>query len=238
MQITTADSKWSTSMLAPLKKLKSSTFARIYTLGEEIAHSITHGIATVLSIAGLTLLVVLASLYGDIYHIVSFSVYGATLVVLYLASTLYHSFQHPPLKQIFRIIDHASIFLLIAGTYTPFLLISLRGAWGWTLLFIVWGLAILGVGFKALFIHRFQKLSVLAYILMGWLSVVAIKEFMANIPRGGLILLGVGGVVYTAGVIFYGLKRIRYNHAIWHVFVMGGSICHYFAVLLYLAPVR
>lgn len=213
-----------------------TTFARLYTLGEEIAHGITHGIGTGLSIAGLILLVVMAIRYGNIYHIVSFSVYGATLVMLYLASTLYHSFQHPTLKQVFRVIDHASIFLLIAGTYTPFLLVAIKGAWGWTLLFIVWGLAILGVSFKTLFIHRFQKLSVLAYILMGWLSVVAIKEFLANIPMGGLILIGIGGVVYTVGVLFYALKKIRYNHAIWHVFVMGGSICHYFAVLFYLAP--
>jgi hemolysin III len=225
-------------MSSKSKKLMDTTFARLYTLGEEIAHGITHGIGTGLSIAGLILLVVMAIRYGNIYHIVSFSVYGATLVMLYLASTLYHSFQHPTLKQVFRVIDHASIFLLIAGTYTPFLLVAIKGAWGWTLLFIVWGLAILGVGFKTLFIHRFQKLSVLAYILMGWLSVVAIKEFLANIPLGGLILIGIGGVVYTVGVLFYALKKIRYNHAIWHVFVMGGSICHYFAVLFYLAPAR
>jgi hemolysin III len=223
-------------MSSKSKKLMDTTFARLYTLGEEIAHGITHGIGTGLSIAGLILLVVMAIRYGNIYHIVSFSVYGATLVMLYLASTLYHSFQHPTLKQVFRVIDHASIFLLIAGTYTPFLLVAIKGAWGWTLLFIVWGLAILGVSFKTLFIHRFQKLSVLAYILMGWLSVVAIKEFLANIPMGGLILIGIGGVVYTVGVLFYALKKIRYNHAIWHVFVMGGSICHYFAVLFYLAP--
>ena len=208
----------------------------LYTLGEEIVHSITHGIGAGLSIAGLTLLVVLAVLYGNVRQIVSFSVYGATLIILYLASTLYHSFQNPGVKRVFRIIDHASVFLLIAGTYTPFLLLGIRGAWGWTLLVIVWGLALLGVGFKALFIHRFQKLSVLAYILMGWLSIVMVKEALANIPVGGLIWLAVGGVVYTVGVIFYALKKIRYAHAIWHVFVLGGSICHYFAVLLYLAP--
>jgi hemolysin III len=225
-------------MSSKSKELMDSTFTRLYTLGEEVVHGITHGIGTGLSIAGLILLVVLAIRYGNIYHIVSFSVYGATLVILYLASTLYHSFQHPTVKHVFRIIDHASIFLLIAGTYTPFLLVAIQGAWGWTLLFVVWGLAILGVSFKTLFIHRFQKLSVLAYILMGWLSVVAIKELLANIPLGGLILIGIGGVVYTVGVIFYALKRIRYNHAIWHVFVMGGSICHYFAVLFYLAPAR
>jgi len=221
-----------------LKKLKGQTSAKIYTLGEEIANSITHGIGAGLSIAGLTLLVVLAALYGNVYQIVSFSIYGATLIILYLASTLYHSFQQAKVKRVFRVIDHASIFLLIAGTYTPFLLVGIRGVMGWTLLIIVWGLALLGVGFKALFIHRFEKLSVLAYILMGWLSVIAFKEMLANIPLGGMILLGVGGVVYTVGVIFYAMTKVRYTHTIWHLFVLGGSICHYFAVLLYLAPAR
>lgn len=225
-------------MSPQLQNLKDRTITRLYTLGEEIVHSITHGIGAGLSIAGLTLLVVLAVLYGNVYQVVSFSIYGTTLIVLYLASTLYHSFQHPAVKRVFRVIDHASIFLLIAGTYTPFLLIGVRGAWGWTLLVIVWGLAILGAGFKTLFIHRFQKLSVLAYILMGWLGTVALKELLANIPLGGLIWLAVGGAAYTVGVIFYALKKIPYMHAIWHVFVLGGSICHYFAVLLYLAPAR
>ncbi len=221
-----------------LQDLKDRATTKIYSLGEEIAHSVTHGIGTGLSIAGLTLLVVLAALFGDVYHIVSFSVYGVTLVLLYLASTLYHSFQNPRVKRVFKVIDHASIFLLIAGTYTPFLIVGIRSTLGWTLLAIVWGLAVLGVSFKALFIHRFQKLSVLAYILMGWLSVVAFKEMLDNIPLGGLIWLGVGGVVYTLGVIFYALKKYRYTHAIWHIFVMGGSLCHYFAVLFYLAPAR
>jgi hemolysin III len=225
-------------MPSQLQDLKANTSVRLYTLGEEIAHSITHGIGTGLSIAGLTVLVVLAALYGNVYQIVSFSIYGATLFILYLASTLYHSFQHPRVKQIFKIIDHSAIYLLIAGTYTPFLLVSIRGIWGWTLLIIIWGLALLGISFKTLFIHRFQKLSVLAYILMGWLSVVAIRELLMNIPLGGLIWLAVGGVVYTVGVIFYALHRIPYTHAVWHLFVMGGSICHYFAVLFYVAPAR
>ena len=144
----------------------------------------------------------------------------------------------PRAKRVFQIIDHASIFLLIAGTYTPFLLVGLKNSWRWILLAIVWGLALLGVSFKALCFDRFQKLSVLAYILMGWLGVVGLKELLVNIPLGGLIWLAVGGVVYTVGVIFYALKRTRYAHAIWHAFVLGGSICHYLAVLLYLAPAR
>ena len=207
-----------------------------YSTGEEIANGITHGIGTGLSVAGLTLLVVLAALYGDVWRIVSFSIYGSTLIILYLASTLYHSFQHPRVKRIFRTIDHASIYLLIAGTYTPFLLVSMRGAWGWTLLVVVWGLALLGVGFQVLFTHRFQKLSVLAYILMGWISVIALKEALNTIPTGGLVLIAVGGVVYTVGVIFYAWKKLPYGHAIWHLFVLGGSMCHYFAVLFYLLP--
>ncbi|HLE50562.1 MAG TPA: hemolysin III family protein [Anaerolineales bacterium] len=225
-------------MSGQLKNLKAQTTDRLFTLGEEIAHSITHGIGAGLSIAGLTLLVALAVLYGNVYQIVSFSIYGATLVVLYLASTLYHGFQNPRLKRVFKVFDHASIYLLIAGTYTPFLLVGLRGRWGWTFLIIIWGLAILGVSFKALFIDRFHKLSVLAYILMGWLSVVMIKELLINISLGGLIWLGVGGVIYMVGVIFYALQKIPYMHVVWHFFVLGGSICHYFAVLLYLAPNR
>ena len=225
-------------MPGQFKNLKAQTTDRLFTLGEEIAHSITHGIGAGLSIAGLTLLVALAVLYGNVYQIVSFSVYGSTLILLYLASTLYHGFQNPRLKRVFKIFDHASIYLLIAGTYTPFLLVGLRGRWGWTFLIIIWGLAILGVSFKALFIDRFHKLSVLAYILMGWLSVVMIKELLINISLGGLIWLGVGGVIYMVGVIFYALQKIPYMHVVWHFFVLGGSICHYIAVLLYLAPNR
>jgi len=219
-----------------VNKLKDLISTRLYTPGEEIIHSVTHGIGAGLSVVGLAWLVVRAVWYGNLYQIISFSIYGATLIILYLASTLYHGFQRRRVKQVFQIIDHAAIYLLIAGTYTPFLLVGLQGAWGWTLLVIVWGLAILGVSFKVLFFNRFEKLSVLAYVLMGWLSVVMLKELVAHIPVGGLIWLGVGGVVYTVGVIFYALRKIPYMHAVWHVFVLGGSICHYFAVLLYLAP--
>lgn len=219
-----------------LRHLTDETTVRLFSMGEEIAHSVTHGIGAALSVAGLTLLVVLAVWNGDIYQIVSFSIYGATLVILYLASTLYHGFQHPRVKRVFKILDHASIYLLIAGTYTPFLLISLRGKIGLTLLAVVWGLAILGVGFKALFIDRFQKLSVLGYILMGWLCVVVIRELWINIPLGGLIWLAAGGVFYMVGVIFYALQKVPYMHVVWHFFVLGGSLCHYLAVLFYLAP--
>lgn len=221
-----------------LKDLKDRTLARFYSLGEEIMNGVTHGIGAGLSVVGLTVLVVLAVLYGNVTQVVSFSIYGASLIILYVASTLYHSFQRPKVKHVFRIIDHASIFLLIAGTYTPFLLLGVQGTWGWTFLIIIWGLAILGVSFKALFINRLQKLSVLMYILMGWLSVLVIRTLLVNIPVGGLVWLAVGGAAYTIGVIFYALKKIPYMHGVWHLFVLIGSLCHYFAVLLYLAPAR
>ena len=207
-----------------------------YTTAEEIANSITHGIGAVLSVAGLTLLVVLAAIYGDVWRIVSFSVYGSTLVILYLASTLYHSFQHPRVKHIFRVFDHVSIYLLIAGSYTPFLLVSMRGAWGWSLLAVVWGLALLGVTFKVIFIGRYEVLATAAYVLMGWLVVIAFKQMLAHVPPGGVALLIAGGITYTLGVIFYAWEKLPFNHAIWHLFVLGGSAFHFFAVLFYILP--
>jgi hemolysin III len=210
---------------------------RPFTIGEEVFHSITHGIGSGLSMAGLTLLVVLAVIEGDIYKIISFSIFGASLVILYLSSTLYHGLQQPRAKKIFKICDHAGIYLLIAGTYTPFLLVAIGGTTGWTLLAIVWGMALIGITFKVLFIERFQILSVISYILMGWLCVFVFREMLVNIPIGGIILLAAGGFLYTIGVIFYALQKIPYMHAVWHFFVMGGSICHYFAVLFFLAPI-
>lgn len=210
--------------------------ANPYTIGEEIANSITHGIGAVLSVAGLTLLVVLAAIYGDVWRIVSFSIYGASLFLLYLASTLYHSIQHPRIKRVLRIFDHAAIYLLIAGTYTPFMLVSLRGPWGWSFFGIIWGLAFLGIAFKAFFIGRYEKLATAAYVLMGWLCVVAFKEMVATLSFGGMAWVVAGGIVYTLGVIFYAWEKLPYNHAIWHLFVLGGSICHFFAILLYVLP--
>ncbi|MFQ5400382.1 MAG: hemolysin III family protein [Anaerolineae bacterium] len=207
-----------------------------YTLGEEIANSITHGIGTALSVAGLTLLVVLAAIYGDTWRVVSFSIYGSSLVLLYLASTLYHSIQNPRIKQVLRVFDHAAIYLLIAGTYTPFLLVNMRGAWGWSLFGVVWGLALTGVVFKSFFIGRFERLATVAYVLMGWLVVVAFKEMLAAVPPGGIALLVAGGAVYTIGVVFYAWEKLPYNHAIWHLFVLGGSICHFFAILFHVLP--
>ncbi|MEW5784681.1 MAG: hemolysin III family protein [Bacillota bacterium] len=202
----------------------------------EIANAVTHGIGTGLSAAALVLLIVFASIYGNAWHIVSFSIYGATLVILYLCSTLYHSFQKERVKKFFRIMDHSAIFLLIAGTYTPFTLVTLRGPLGWTFFGVIWGLALVGILFKALFINRLVVLSTIFYILMGWLIIGSIKPLILNLPAWGLILLLAGGVFYTGGIFFYARTRNLFNHTVWHLFVLGGSICHFFSVLLYVLP--
>lgn len=207
-----------------------------FTLKEEIWNGITHGIGTGLAIAGLTTLVVLAAIYGDSWRVVSFSIYGSTLVLLYLASTLYHSIQIPKVKRVMRVFDHAAIYLLIAGTYTPFLLVNMRGRLGWTLFGVVWGFALLGIAFRTIFVGRFEISTTIGYVLMGWLIVVAFREMMVTIPPGGIALIIAGGITYTIGVIFYACKKIPYNHAIWHLFVLGGSICHYFAMLFHVLP--
>jgi len=203
----------------------------LYTLGEEIANSITHGIGFLLSVVALVVLVLVAIHRGNAWHVVGFTVFGSTLILLYLSSTLYHGIQHPGAKRILRRCDHAAIFLLIAGTYTPFLLTNLRGPWGWSLLGVLWGLAALGILFKAFCIRRFERLSVVAYILMGWLGLVAVRQLFTALPTQSLLLLGVGGLIYTAGVVFYAWGKLPFGHAVWHLFVMGGSISHFFSVL-------
>jgi hemolysin III len=208
----------------------------VYSVREEIANGITHGIGVLLSIAGLIVLVVLASTRGDAWCVVSCSLYGASMILLYTASTLYHSFREPRIKRFFRIVDHCSIYLLIAGSYTPFTLVTLRGSWGYSLFGTIWGLALAGIVFKLFFTGRFNKTSTAIYILMGWIAVVAIKPILESIPRGGLILLFAGGLAYTSGVIFYAMKKVPYHHAVWHLFVLGGSTCHFFAVLFYVVP--
>lgn len=220
-----------------IKKLLETPGVRQFTLGEEISHSITHGFGSALSIAGLVILVYLAARYGDIYQVVSFSIFGISLVVLYLSSTLYHGFQQPRVKQVFKVFDHSAIFLLIAGTYTPFLLVAIRGTTAWILLSIVWMIALAGVLFKIRFIERFQVVFVIIYILMGWLCLFVFNQLIATIPIGGIIWIAVGGLFYMVGVIFYALQKIPYMHVVWHFFVLGGSISHYFAVLFYLAPI-
>lgn len=205
---------------------------RILPIFEEIANSITGGIGLLLSVAGLSVLVVFASLYGTAWHVVSVSIYGATLVLLYGATTLYHSIPHPTAKRILRVIDHVSIYLLIAGTYTPFALVTLRGGWGWTLFGLAWGLCFFGILFKVVFATRYDFISTALYVAMGWLVLIAIKPVMAALPGEGLVMLLIGGLSYTFGVVFYLLDhRIPFFHALWHLFVLGGSIMHWFAVM-------
>jgi hemolysin III len=204
---------------------------KVYTPAEEIANSITHGIGMILSIIGMIILIILASLKGDAWHIVSFSIFGGCLMLLYLASTLYHSIPDPDTKRLFKIIDHSAIYLLIAGTYTPYLLLNLRGAWGWTLFGIIWTLALSGILLKSYYIGRFRKTSVMLYIAMGWLCVIVFDQLIEKLDNLSLVLLISGGIAYTSGVIFYAWKKLPFNHAIWHMFVLTGSICHYFSVL-------
>ena len=207
-----------------------------YTLGEEIAHAVSHGIGILLSLAGRGVMVVFASLYGDAWHIVSCRIYGATLILLYTASTLYHGITLPRVKQVLQRIDHAAIFLLIAGTYTPFTLVTLRGAWGWTLFGLVWGFAILGVVLETMVTKRIKWLSISLYVGMGWLVLIAIRPMLDSVASGGLILLLAGGLCYSLGVIFYVWKRLAYHHAVWHLFVMAGSLLHFFSIFFYVLP--
>jgi hemolysin III len=205
-------------------------------LKEETINALTHGLGVLLGLVGLAVLVVMAALHGNAWHIVSCSIYGTTLVLLFASSTLYHSFRSERFKHAFRIVDHSSIYLLIAGTYTPFLLVNLRGRWGWSLFGVVWGLALAGIVFQAFFVHRFRLLQTLVYLAMGWLAVIAVKPLFARVPMAGLLWLLAGGLLYSLGAIFYLWKKLPYHHAVWHLFVLGGSICHYFAILFYVLP--
>jgi hemolysin III len=207
-----------------------------YTRREEYANIATHGLGVALSIAALVLMVAYAVKHGDPYHIVSVSIFGATLILLYLGSTLYHLATHPETKHFLRVVDHSCIYLLIAGSYTPFTLVSLRGGWGWTLFGLTWGLALAGVVFKIFFTRRFNLLSTMTYVALGWLVVIAAKPMLTNVPTGALAWLAAGGFMYTFGVVFYLWRRIPYHHAIWHVMVMAGSSCHFLAVYFYVLP--
>lgn len=217
-----------------IKEIRHSK--RKQSIGEEIANSITHGVGAALATAALIILVVFASLKGDVWRIVSFSIYGATLVILYTSSTLLHSFTNAKVKQYFRIMDLSAIFLLIAGTYTPITLLSLRGTgWGWTMFGLIWAMALVGILLNTFFYGKFEKLSIVLYVLMGWLVVIAIKPMLANLPTGLLIWILIGGLSYTIGIIFLKWTKFAYCHTVWHLFVLGGSISHFFGILYYLA---
>jgi hemolysin III len=209
---------------------------RALSFAEEFANTATHGVGLALSLAGLVVLVALAAVRGTAWHIVSCSIYGATLVVLYGASTLYHAVQSPRAKRILRVVDHAAIYLLIAGTYTPFTLVTLRGVLGWTLFGLVWGVALAGIVFKLFHTERFPIASTLSYLAMGWLAAIAWKPVVARIPGSGLAWILAGGIAYSVGVLFFSAHKVRFSHTVWHLFVLAGSICHYFAVLFYVLP--
>lgn len=202
-------------------------------LREDIASAATHGAGLLMAVAAVPVLIVLGALRGTPLHVASFTIYGASLVLVYATSTLYHATRRPRLKHLFRILDHAAIYLLIAGTYTPVTLISLEGPWGWTLLSLVWVLAVGGCIFKLFFVGQFQRLSTTLYLVMGWLAVVAIGPVVEAVPAAGLGWLVAGGLSYTVGVAFFVWERMPYNHAVWHLFVIAGSACHYVAMLLY-----
>jgi len=204
---------------------------RELSIGEEIFNSITHGIGILLSIAALVILIVFAALHGDGWHIVSFTIFGVSLVLLYTSSTLYHSITNAKAKSVFARLDHASIFILIAGTYTPILLTTLRGVMGWVLFGIVWGCAITGVVIRSIYLYRFRKLMVGFYLVMGWMFVLALKSVITHLPAVSLVFLFIGGLTYSLGVIFYAWRSLRFGHGIWHLFVLGGSIMHFFAIL-------
>lgn len=209
----------------------------IFSKKEEIANSITHGIGVLLSIAALVILIVYSSLYGNAWHIVSFTIFGVTMVMLYTSSTMLHSLPKGKAKDVFEILDHSSIYFFIAGTYTPFLLVVVQGWKGWTLFGIIWGLAIGGTVFKAFFVKKFLFFSTLMYILMGWLIVFLWNPLVENLHPNGITLLVIGGVCYTVGAIFYVWRAFSYHHALWHLFVLAGTITHFFAVLLYVIQV-
>lgn len=208
---------------------------KVYTLAEEAANAITHGLGAVLSMAGLTMLVIVAAVTQDPYRIIGVTVFGVTMLLMYLASTLYHALPHPPVKRVMRIVDHCAIYLLIAGTYTPFMIVSMRGTWGWSLFLVLWGAAVLGCFFKMFFTGRYEFLSTAMYVAMGWVAVIALKPALEMIPPGALLLLLLGGIAYTGGVVFYVIDRIPYNHAIWHCCVMAGTAIHFAAVYFFIA---
>ena len=205
-------------------------------LRDEIANALTHGLGAVAALVGGSVMITLAAIFGDGWQLAAAIVYGITLLLLYLASTLYHAIPHPVAKARLKVFDHCAIYLLIAGTYTPFTLIGLRGPWGWGLFAAIWSIALAGIVFKLFFTGRFKLLSTLMYIAMGWLVVVAIKPLMSSVDVWTLGWLLAGGLFYTLGTFFYHRESIPYSHAIWHLFVVMGSVCHYVAVMRQVLP--
>lgn len=204
---------------------------------EEWINAITHGFGAVMALIGLVVLIVVAGSYGGFWHLLSGAIYGGSLVLLYLASTLYHSFTNEKRRALFKFLDHAAIYVLIAGNYTPFALIPLHGTLGWSVFCIIWGLAIAGIVFQFFFVKRFKVLSTLCYVLMGWFAAFIIKPLLDTLPLEAVYWMVAGGVCYTVGAGFYLAKRLPYNHAVWHVFVLAGSAIHFFTVVSYVLPI-
>ena len=216
--------------------MKDTEGIKCYSPIEEKINIISHAIGFILSIVALVLLVTHANLHGDVWHIVSFSIFGASLMMLYAASTFYHCAKKPELRNRLKIMDHASIYVLIAGTYTPFTLVTLKGATGWVIFGISWGLALTGIILKLFFTGKYGLISTIMYILMGWVIVFAIKPLIHNLPLEGLFWLFAGGISYTVGAILYSIEKIKFNHAIFHLFVIIGSFCHFMSVFFYVLP--
>ena len=209
-----------------------------YTLGEELFNSISHGVGACLSVAALVLCIVQAAIHGTAAGVVGASIYGSTLIILYCMSTLYHAITNKTARCVFRVFDHTSIYLLIAGTYTPITLVTLKGALGWVLFGIVWGIAVLGIVLNSINIERFKKFSMVSYIVMGWAVVIGFKDIIEKMPKNGLIFLALGGIAYTVGIIFYALKKKKFMHSVWHFFVLAGSILQFFAIYFYVLPIK
>jgi hemolysin III len=210
--------------------------AKFYTPAEERINILSHAAGLILSIVGLMLLLGHATLNGNMWHVVSFGIFGASLIMLYASSTFYHSAKNQDLRNRLRIIDHAAIYILIAGTYTPFALVTLKGSTGWVIFGVTWGLAVSGITLKLFFTGKYELLSTMMYVFMGWVIIFAVKPLIQNLSTEGIAWLLAGGIAYTVGAIIYSFKKIKYNHAIFHVFVLIGSISHFVSVYLYVLP--
>lgn len=211
---------------------KAVRLSKKYSLGEEIFNAVSHGAGGLLSIAGTVVLIVLCAVHSDAWAVVSACIYGASLIILYTMSTLYHAITNERAKRFFRIMDHNTIFFLIAGTYTPFTLVNLKGKVGWILFGVVWAAAAIGIALNSIDLERFRKPSVICYVMMGWVVIFAIKPLREALPDISFVLLLVGGILYTAGIIFYAVKKLKYFHSVWHLFAVAGSVLHYFSVLI------
>lgn len=211
---------------------------KLYSIGEEIFSSVSHGVGALIGVAALVLMIIFAARAHNVYGVVSGSIYGATMIILFTMSTLYHAIQAPRAKKVFRVMDHCSIYLLIAGTYTPLLLCTVREHGGWILFGVMWGLTVLGVVFNSINLEKFKLVSLISYVAMGWAALAIWGPIKAALPTAAIWLLLAGGLAYMGGIVFYCLKKIPYMHSIWHLFVLGGSVLHFLCVLLYVMPVK